>query len=469
MKTKKNNNKYFSSLNNFSYKFIVIFSAFLIIFGTLNTNRAFAYFSDEATIDGNTFTAGTLEINIDTEDAIDFGLMYPGDNDSTSIGISNTGTLDSQYIFKTIPTDSDNGACDYITVSATDSINTYTGTISNFTSVAENTTDKTWNFDLKVNDNAPASVWGKTCSFKWEYTAWQTDLHDSSLGFTSVKEKIGEIEIGKAVVMNEILPNPEGLDTQLGLQGEWVELYNNSNISIELSGWKIKDEVDHEIIISPSNTMNGRTRIEAEGSYLEWVVVFMSNDIMNNTGDTISFYDNVGTLVDQYTYTSNVTDADSDSNSTGGADNNNPTGSETAGNEGKSYARIPDGTGAWIDPIPTPGEPNVEGELELPEENDSPVLQGQTIETLVEEITGSPILEAPEEIKTEESADDAEENPATEEETNPTETAAMVEETTTEVVTETTEGVTSTETKEVVTEEPAVVEPTIETTEEVTE
>ena len=32
----------------------------------------------------------------------------------------------------------------------------------------------------------------------------------------------------------------------------------------------------------------------------------------------------------------------------------------------KSYARIPDGTGSWVDPIPTPGEPNKMEEI-MPE------------------------------------------------------------------------------------------------------
>jgi hypothetical protein len=53
-----------------------------------------------------------------------------------------------------------------------------------------------------------------------------------------------------------------------------------------------------------------------------------------------------------------VYDMDSESNNTPVGDNQNPSGTETAGNEGKSFARIPDGTGNWVDPIPTPGGPN---------------------------------------------------------------------------------------------------------------
>jgi hypothetical protein len=53
----------------------------------------------------------------------------------------------------------------------------------------------------------------------------------------------------------------------------------------------------------------------------------------NNSGDTIRLVDATGTVLDSYTYSSSVA--------------------------GKSDARIPDGIGAWVDPIPTPNAANV--------------------------------------------------------------------------------------------------------------
>ena len=411
MKTLKNKNNilYRKQLS----KLVIVFVVFSIL---SNINLTYAYFNDEVVIEGTEFTAGTLEITINSEDAVDLGLMYPGDiNNSVYVDISNTGTLDSQYVVKTIPTGSDNSACNYITVTAADSTNPsnpYEETVNNFISETEDTIDTTWNFSLKVNNNTPASVWGKTCSFKWVYTAWQTNLPDASSGFTSTKEKLGEINIGKVVVMNEILPNPEGLDTQAGLQGEWVELYNNGNISLDLAGWKIKDAAGNTKIISTLNTFNGRTTIGPKGSYNEWVVVFMNDDIMNNTGDTISFYDPTENLIDSYSYGNSGNDNDSDSNSTGGGSNGNPVGGETAGNEGKSDARIPDGIGAWVDPIPTPGEPNELSEEIIPKVKEPAVeLPKEEVSEIVADVTENEAEEEPklegaetpkEEIKTEE-------------------------------------------------------------------
>ena len=39
------------------------------------------------------------------------------------------------------------------------------------------------------------------------------------------------------VVFNEVLPSPEGSDSE----NEWIELYNSNDLEIDLSGWKIKD------------------------------------------------------------------------------------------------------------------------------------------------------------------------------------------------------------------------------------
>ena len=359
MMTIKNKNQYFSYIQKQFSKFAVVLVVASMLFGTLGINQTSAYFSDEAIISGNTFTAGTLEISLDNTNTFSSGLMYPGDNDnSVSVGISNTGTLNSKYLFKTIPTGSDNSACDYITVTATDSTNstnTYTGTVSNFTSVAENTIGKTWKFDLKVNNNAPASVWDKTCFFKWTYTAWQDNLNDASTGFTSTKEKLGSIRIGKAVVLNEILADPN--TTSLSPSNkEFVEIYNNSNVPIDLNGWQVSEmtaggnETMHTIVQNGTNSSHivavGINTTIQPNDYL--VLVFWgTQSYLNNDRDTVRLYDFGGiNKLDEFSY---------------------PMAGQSIKPEGYSYARIPDGVGAWVDPIPTPGMPNELGDVIIPE------------------------------------------------------------------------------------------------------
>jgi hypothetical protein len=150
------------------------------------------------------------------------------------------------------------------------------------------------------------------------------------------------------IVMNEILPNPVGSDSQDGLLGEWVELYNNGDTAVDIAGWKISELSDPDgaatenmytiVADSPGagevRTSSGSTVIGA-GNFL--VIVFDAARL-NNTGDTVALYDGSSNQMDRHAY----------------VDGEAP--------EGKSIARIPDGVGFWVDPIPTPGSANIDGD-----------------------------------------------------------------------------------------------------------
>ncbi|PIR05452.1 hypothetical protein COV56_02415, partial [Candidatus Kuenenbacteria bacterium CG11_big_fil_rev_8_21_14_0_20_37_9] len=90
----------------------------------------------------------------------------------------------------------------------------------------------------------------------------------------------------------------------------------------------------------------------------EWLVLFMAGAVLNNTGDIITLYDSFGNQKDSYSFGASSNDEDEDINNTPDEDNSGYGGNETAGDEGKSYGRIPDGIGDWVDPIPTPGQVN---------------------------------------------------------------------------------------------------------------
>lgn len=142
--------------------------------------------------------------------------------------------------------------------------------------------------------------------------------------------------ISEGIVLNEFLPNPNGNECRLdGVAGEWAEIYNNSDIEKDLADWQIRDSGNHTIAISGSNTHTGVTTIGAKDSGSEWLVVFLNGCVLNNSGgDSVNLYNADGQLIDSYSYSGSAP-------------------------ENKSYARVPDGTGAWFDPIPTPGGPNI--------------------------------------------------------------------------------------------------------------
>ncbi len=331
-----------------SFILLKITSILLLILlwtGFQNIDYTVSYYNDTEISESNLLEAGSINISLDNPDTFSSDLLYPGDDTSTSIEISNSGNLDYKYSVNTELLGLDSLACNYVTMTAISTSTTYTGPIADFNAATASTVETDWNYAFIVDSNTPASVWGKTCHFKWTYTAWQAELLDSSIGFSSVKEKLGSVRIGKAVVLNEILPNPIGLDTVSMPGGEWVELYNNSNQNIDLAGWVIYDNEDgNELYITASNTNTGGTIIGNHG----FLVVYKNGDAdfnLNNDSDSVrlatGYPASSGTIVDSYTYTAEKP-------------------------EGFSYARIPDGIGDWVDPIPTPGTSNINGEIVEP-------------------------------------------------------------------------------------------------------
>lgn len=182
------------------------------------------------------------------------------------------------------------------------------------------------------------------------------------------------------VVINEFLPNPDGVaygfdfgnDASNMPQGEWIELYNNGDVPINVAGWYLTDASggvgNTHAVIDATNTQPATTTIPAHG----WLVVYLNKPSLNDTGDSIFLYTSTSTgsvLVDSYTYDDpsdfcNLEPTPTDPNSTTtptGTPGNGPNAdcpqAQVAPN--KSYARIPDGTGAFVDPIPTPGSFNI--------------------------------------------------------------------------------------------------------------
>jgi hypothetical protein len=225
--------------------------------------------------------------------------------------------------------------------------------------------------------------------------------------------------------ISEELCNAENDQNLFGLAGEWAELYNKGISDIDVADWLITNtSATSTIKISDANTLATSTIIGAAGSGQEWLVALFNQARLNNNGDTIFLYDNLGHLLDFYSYTDSIdNDPEADPNTTPGESNSLD--ANKAGIEGKSFARIPDGTTNWVDPIPTPGRPNrleavsevaagipeiivtpqeasIEEAINNPEENNS-LIEPVTTEEITEEIV-EPVLST-EEIPAEKVSD----------------------------------------------------------------
>lgn len=121
------------------------------------------------------------------------------------------------------------------------------------------------------------------------------------------------------VVINEFLADPTGTDTT---SNEWIELYNNGNTPVSLDGWTIVDVGDPTTIytFSPSDTIGGNGWLSTTPP--------LSNK-MDNTGEnTLELRHASGSVINSAFYRGTT--------------------------EGFSYARKPDGTGAFVlDSSPT--------------------------------------------------------------------------------------------------------------------
>jgi hypothetical protein len=341
--------------------FLVVALNWFGLHSVLNTE---AFFSDSENTGVNFFATGVLDMEADSSDEFS-PAVDPQTESRLDATVRNSGGIEIYHNIETDNFTGDNAFCGKLKAKVKAGGNeVYDGSLSGLNVGAiQLATGSVENLEFIVSllDDDPA-LQSKTCDFDIVLTAWQTNLAGPEEGFSDTGVLEAAVESGQwggpDVVINEVLPNPEGDDDQGGTDGEWVELYNRGNQGTDLAGWYIEDAASNTQEIIPANTFNNRTYIGAPGSYLEWVVVFMDWSMLNNGGDVVYLFDNEGNRVDRRSFDASDNDDDENSNNTPGQDNDSDSGDETAGNEGKSYALIPDGWGEWIDPVPTPGAPN---------------------------------------------------------------------------------------------------------------
>jgi len=119
-----------------------------------------------------------------------------------------------------------------------------------------------------------------------------------------------------SVVINEVLYNPTP-ETQGNETYEWIELYNNNDDDIDISGWIIGDSNSNDIIPN-------LTHIKAKGFALItnneeintfWIIpetttlIYLNSSIgggLNNSGDAIHLKNSTNNTVDSISYGSNT-------------------------------------------------------------------------------------------------------------------------------------------------------------------
>jgi len=353
------------------------------------------YYNDEESSTGNTFKGGMLDIvlsNTEFDGVISNSL---GDQSQFETNVSLVdGSLPTQYDIEYEQTGGDDSMCDALALNATSGTLSYDGALSAF-SIGTTNDFGLWSFIITVLSGESVTA-GETCEFDLVYKAWIDGVSSFDASGYYDEERfhisIEAAEVETPVVINEFLPNPDGIlctdgsddcaegdsnfifdfgaDSDDMPQGEWVELYNLTGSPIDLTDWYVQDASGGvgNTDITNLNSIPATLVIPAHG----FLVVYMNKRVWNNTGDTVKLFNANNVLQDSYAYTSDY-DYCYLTPTPGGTNDETPSGAGIDCTPGatipknKSYARMPDGTGAFVDPVPTPGVRNSLDEASAPE------------------------------------------------------------------------------------------------------
>ena len=354
-----------------------------------------ASFSDKETSSLNSLKMSSLDFSLETPG--DFSLNFTASEPAQRVvNIVNEG--DMAFWYKVEATQKAGSLCSQVQVEAKRNGQIeYGGSLDDFqvdNLYFSSTSSDSWLFEFSFNGSVQEFK-NTPCQFNLNFEARQNELNNS--GFSDQESTFTHLMLRDEiqVVLNEFLPNPTGQGecSLTGLEGEWVELYNNGSQAVDLNGWYIQDAGPNVVHITPSSTLSGLTTIQPHS----WLVVFMNGCVLNNSGDTVGLYNPSYQQIDSYVYAGPVP-------------------------EGKSFARYPDGIGPWYDPVPTPGQPNILDQnlfFEAPQEAEDGNKQNEEkIEDPEEEVQEESAEEEPQETEesTEEETQEVEENESTEEE-----------------------------------------------------
>lgn len=137
---------------------------------------------------------------------------------------------------------------------------------------------------------------GPNQSIKRNPDGYDTDNNANDFVITGQADDAENIEDNSeasnldGVYINELMPDPES--PKLDISDEWIELYNNSDFRVDLSGARLKDS---------SNSEGYKI---ADGIFIEpkRYAIFYSSATriqLNNSGDSVKLLDRNGTIVDE--------------------------------------------------------------------------------------------------------------------------------------------------------------------------
>ncbi|MGB7347434.1 MAG: lamin tail domain-containing protein [Pirellulaceae bacterium] len=154
-----------------------------------------------------------------------------------------------------------------------------------------------------ANSNLEFDKWGRSLIFAntfWE-ADWQNSIDMRRAAFAAETRMPGTASGNANIVINELHYNPAGDDA------EFIELYNNSGESIDLSGWSIDGidlTIDFGTVLLANEYIVFTDNYEAfRGQYDGNILVGAQySGGLSGGGETITLFDRNGNVVDEVTY-----------------------------------------------------------------------------------------------------------------------------------------------------------------------
>lgn len=319
---------------------ILLFLGLLNFSGLGVSIETVAYYNDTESSTGNKFAADMLDFRLSNpayESLI--GPEALGEVNATTVAIPESGSMDMRYTVSATSTGPFDALCDALEVEAKrNGLTQYEGPLSGLSTPAT-TGFGSWEFQIDLPPLASAGH-GDKCEMNALFTAWRAEVGTAEESGYRDEERFSFSFTARMVVLNEIFPRPSDVATA-PKNREYIELYNNGSTPVDVLGWKITEmteegaETNHSIVASGAmdlqmQSFEGGTIIPAGG----FLTLFFggSSSYLDDSGDTVKFYDSSNVLLDSHIYPSTAV--------------------------GKAHARFPDGIGFWVDPDPTPGGQN---------------------------------------------------------------------------------------------------------------
>ncbi|MDP1707160.1 MAG: lamin tail domain-containing protein [bacterium] len=211
--------------------------------GLSSLGYTMGYYNDVETSTGNTFSAGEVDFSLGvsgwqaTSTAIS---MPPGDITKKEITIDPQDSNPFQYFATSTNFIGDADFCSGLNVTAKLEGDTmYNGPLTGLKTATTTTLDS-WEFTYTTGVN---NFQNKVCDFDIDYNGWQTRHNYPTYenGGYSDTEKVPNHLASWGFRINKVYYDVKVPERGVEGTNEWVEIYNQTNVPLDISGWEICD------------------------------------------------------------------------------------------------------------------------------------------------------------------------------------------------------------------------------------